>query len=373
MKYSPSELAGLLCRCQTGVAFVLRQAGSREERAARLADLLLELIPDAHLTACLLAGAGTGSLAVRPKHGSIGPEEKERLRGQLASLDPLDSEIRELTSVPGSDARTLAVAIHEEDRSRGFLAIQLSDGAADETAARAEALLAVCAPAVAVRWDWETVRGEQTELAKFALLGQAFIGLTHELNNALNSMMLQTSVVQLRVDAQARDDLAVIRQQGAQAAALVRSLQQVAQERREKAYPVDLNGVLTDVLEETPAMLRRVSVQLAAEMVWIPSERSAVKQLIRLLLEGLLAGTKSAVCVRTEKRGDGVVLSMEMRETPPEMNEGDELLQAVLWQHLDEVSLHAGQSLLRQLGGTLSGERGSGGGWVMRVVWGRSS
>ncbi len=108
----------------------------------------------------------------------------------------------------------LAAAIHEDGGPRGFLLIGLTGDTAAEEVACAEALLAVCAPTVALCGALETVRDEQAELARFALVGQAFVGLAHELNNALNSMMLQTSVVQMRVDQQARSDLAAIRQHG---------------------------------------------------------------------------------------------------------------------------------------------------------------
>src|SRR5262249_35644996 len=161
-------------------------------------------------------------------------------------------------------------------------------------------LLAVAAPMVALRWTLEAARAEQEELARFALVGQAFIGLAHDLNNALNSMMLQASVVQLRVDEAARNDLAAIRQHGVQAAGLVRALQHVVQERREKAYPVDLGSVLMAVLEENAAWRRRVTLQPSGQVPLIHSTRSTVKQFVQLLLEGVLAGTKSAVQARIE-------------------------------------------------------------------------
>ncbi len=361
MNFSSSELAGALGRCQMGVAAVLRQAGGREQRAAGLSDLLRELLPAAVRTACLLVGEIPAPVAIRPESSA---EEQERWRERLATLDPLAPAVQEFPSAEGGP--TLAAAIHEDGRARGFLAIELPAAAPAEERARAEALLAVGAPATALRWDWETVRGEQAELAKFALLGQAFVGLAHELNNALNSMMLQTSVVQLRVDAQARNDLATIRQHGVQAAALVRSLQHVAQERREQAYAVDLNGVVTEVLADTPSLRGRVSARLAAEALRIPSTRSALKQLVRLLLDGLLAGTKAAVRIGTEKREDGIVLTLTMAE----LSAADELSpHEVLWQHLDEVGRYAGQSLIRQLGGTLTVDRADSEGWVVRVVW----
>ncbi len=365
-----SDLADLLGRCQAGITVLLRQSSAPEERAARLADLLLELLPAAVRTACLLRGEGVDCLSVRPEKDTSGSERKEAWRAQLASLDTLATGVQTLPAVSG--VRTLAAAIHEEERRRGFLAIALPEGTLKEEVARAEALLAVAAPATALRWAVETMRREQTELARFALLGQALVGLAHELNNALNSMMLQTSVVQLRVDEKTRQELSAIRQHGAQAAALVRSLQHVVQERREKSYAVDLNGIVVEVVADEPELRRRVSMQFDAESPSISRTRSTVKQLVRLILEGVCAGTKAAVRLRTEKRPDGAALIVEMAEAPAGLSEegGAPPAQVVLWDNLDEVGRQAGQSLLRQLGGTLTVEPADEDTLVLRVVWG---
>lgn len=367
-----AELAGLLCRCQTGMAALFQQTSSREEQAARLADLLLELAPGAGLTACMLSRDSANSLAVRSAKGSVSPEQRKSLRSCIASLDPLAAGVQSLSVAgPLAGLRPLAAAIHADDRPRGFLLIGLAGDAPAEDVMHAEALLAVCAPVLALRWELETVRAELTELTRFAQVGQAFIGLAHDLNNALNSMMLQASVVQLRSDERTRNDLAPIRQHGAQAAGLLRSLQQVVQERREQSYAVDLNAVVASVLEEEPGLRPRVSVQFAAEAPTIPSTRSAVKQLVGLLLEGICAGTKSTVQVRIEKPADGAGLYLEVAETPAGMPEedGPPLADAVLWQNLDEVGRQAGQSLLRQLGGTLEAERRAEGGLVLHAIW----
>jgi hypothetical protein len=375
MNRSLPELAGLLCRCQTGIAALLRQTSSREERAARLADLLRELMPTADLTACLLSRDGSSSLVVRSAKGSVRPEQMESLRSCVASLDSLSTDVQSLPAEgPLAGLRSVAAALHEDDRRRGVLLIGLAGDAPVEDLACAEALLTVCASTMALRWELETVRGEQAELARFALVGQAFIGLAHDLNNALNSMMLQASVVQLRSDERTRNDLAPIRQHGAQAAGLLRSLQHVAQERREQSYAVDLNAVVASVLEEEPELRSRVAVQFAAEAATIPSTRSAVKQLVCLVLEGICAGTKSAVQVRIEKLADGAGLYLQVAEAPAGMAEegSPPLADAVLWQNLDEVGRQAGQSLLRQLGGTLEVERRAEGGVVLRAIWGPS-
>ncbi|HEY7331011.1 MAG TPA: hypothetical protein VH592_25465 [Gemmataceae bacterium] len=210
----------------------------------------------------------------------------------------------------------------------------------------------------------EALEREQAELARFALIGQAFIGLAHELNNALNSMMLQTSVVQMRVDEQGRHELAAIRQHGAQAAGLVRTLQHAVQERREKSYAVDLNGVLTEIVEEEPELRRCLMPLLSPKALHIHGTRSAVKQLVHLLLQGVCAGTKATIKAATDEQDGGAVLSLTLAGA-----EGDvSTLEELLWQNLDEVGRLAGQSLLRQLGGTMTAER-TGEARILRVLW----
>jgi phosphoglycerate-specific signal transduction histidine kinase len=209
----------------------------------------------------------------------------------------------------------------------------------------------------------EALQREQQELARFALIGQAFIGLAHELNNALNSMMLQTSVVQMRVDEQGRQELAAIRQQGAQAAGLLRTLQHVVQERREKSYFVDLNSILMEILEEETKRRRRIALFLTQKTPQIQSTRSAVKQLVRLLLEGACAATETTVKAETDEQDGAAILSL----TIPGL-EGETSAEALLWQNLDEVSRLAGQSLLRQLNGSLTMER-SCDAVILYVIW----
>jgi phosphoglycerate-specific signal transduction histidine kinase len=214
----------------------------------------------------------------------------------------------------------------------------------------------------------EALQREQAELARFALVGQAFIGLAHELNNALNSMMLQSSVVQLRADEQARQELAAIRQHGAQAAFLLRSLQQVVQERREKSYNVDINSVLTETLEASAELRRRVSPRLSPKVPQIQSNRSAVKQLVHLLLEGVCAGTQATVKAATGEQEGCAALSLTLAAEG-----GASTVEALLWQNLDDIGRLAGQSLLRQLGGVLTSERCGDDGVVLRIVWARST
>ncbi|HTU22383.1 MAG TPA: hypothetical protein VMG10_30365 [Gemmataceae bacterium] len=377
MKHSLSELAGILDRCQAGIAAIIRLPVAVPQWTDGLADLLSELLSQAPLTACLLSGEGTACLAIRPGSPRSASEQKRLLQSHLSSLKPGGPGVRKLSAEAVPGLQVLAAAIHEDERSRGFLVVGLPVEASVELAALAQSVLTAAAPAVALRWRLAALQRERGELARFALVGQAFAGLGHELNNALNSMMLQTSVVQLHVDPQVRQELATIRQHGSQAAGLVRSLQHVVQERREKSYPVDPDSVLAEILEEEADLRPRLAVTPASRRsgsgnnLRINSTHSAVKQLIRLLLHGVCAGTKATVKAATGEVDGGAALSLTIADA--EMNGGTEsdpsAAEVLVWQNLDEVGRYAGKSLLRQLGGTLTVERADDGTLLLRIVW----
>lgn len=365
MTISPSDLAGAQRRCQAAAAAMARPESGGADRAGCFADLLLELIPGAGLAACLLSGADS-PLALRPDDRANDREILRFLRSQLDCYDSRGEAVQRLPEGPSLDLRLRATTISAGKRVRGFLLLGLPSDTVDEEQRRAEMLLSVVGPTLGLCWELEAVRAEHDELVRFALLGQAFAGLAHELNNALNSMMLQSSVVQLRVDEEARQELAAIRQHGVQAAALVRSLQLVVQERREQFYPVDLNRIVAEVVEE-PELRDRVSLELATEVPWVRATRSALKQLIHLLLKDACDGTTGTVRVATSKRDGGVALDISLAAT----NENTASpVEELLWNNLDDLGRQAGQSLLRQLGGTLTVEQGSIKGWVLRIAWG---
>jgi signal transduction histidine kinase len=353
-----SDLAPLLRRCRDGMTAIFRSS-ARSEWPDRLAELLGQLVPHASFTACLLHNGGANSLAVRPANEVLYGELQRVMRSPLSPSAPLPLE-----TLPGQ--RLLAAAIHFEERPRGYLALAFAGAEAEETA-RAETLLTAAASFAALSWTAQALKRQQAELSRFALLGQAFAGLSHDLNNALNSMMLQTSVVQLRVDAAARQELAAIRQQGAQAAGLLRSLHHLVHERREQFYAVDLHEVLVEVLEEDEALCP-VALDLSANAPRLAGTHAALKQLLHLLLRGVCAGTKSAVKAATETQ-PALALTLSLADADRHGAEDESLLQAALWENLDEIGRQAGQSLVRQLGATLTAERLDEGGLLLRLAF----
>lgn len=214
----------------------------------------------------------------------------------------------------------------------------------------------------------ESLQREQMELAPFALIGQAFLGLAHELNNALNSMMLQTAVVEMRVNEQGRHELAAIRQHGAQAVGLLRMLQHVVQEQRIENYSVDLNSILSEILEEDAELGRRVSLHLSPKAPQIQNTRSAVKLLLRLVLEGVCAATQATIEAEFGEQDGDAVLNLTLAGV-----ESEATVEELVWRNLDEVGRLAGQSLLRQRGGVLALERPGHGVAILRLVLARSA
>ena len=211
----------------------------------------------------------------------------------------------------------------------------------------------------------EAAERERDEFAGFALAGQAAAGLAHELNNLLNTVVLQASVLQLQVAEQFHPALEVIRKQANLCTGLLRVLAQVSGERAKNFYPVDLNRVVQEVLTQQPALAKRV--------VWVPAAQplahfrgfySAAKQVIRLLLLAASANGSSALRVRTCGEKERVQLLIENEEGVDQAADS-----ASLWGRLGELEQLAGQSLLRQLDGEMRVTSRTQGGFLLSVTW----
>ncbi len=243
--------------------------------------------------------------------------------------------------------------------------------AAEGLPALAEAVAAIDAQSLALCHQLEALRRERDEFAGFALAGQATIGLAHELNNLLNGVVLQASVMQLQADEKFRAALDGIRRQANQATGLLRPLGQLSALRAKAFYPVDLGRVVEDVLREQPALAGRVVYSPAATpLPPVRAVAAALKQLVRLLLSGASVGSATPLRVGTEKQGDGVQLGIEIAAPPPRDREDSPPVNAetVLWNHLNDLERLAAQSLLRQLEGALRVEARPGG-CSVRVRW----
>ena len=221
------------------------------------------------------------------------------------------------------------------------------------------------------RRQLEALRRERDEFAGFALAGQATMGLAHELNNLLNAVVLQASVMQLQADPKFHAGLEGIRRQANQATGLLRPLGQLSALRTKTFYPVDLGCVVEEVLREQPALAGRVAYTPATTPPPpVPAVFAALKQLVRLLLSGASVGAAPPLRVGTEKQGDGVQLVIDIAAPPSRDGEDSPPVNAdaVLWNHLNDLERLAAQSLLRQLEGALRVWAWPGG-CSVRVRW----
>jgi signal transduction histidine kinase len=369
MKDTLSDFAALLARCHDGIAAIVRRATDPAEWLDPLVKLLGQLTPQASWTACLLRGEGFAYFTLTPANAPPHADCTRFMWSQLSSFDASTDGVVALSAEALPGYRVVVSPIGLADCPHGLLALGFASALPTEETAQAEALLRTAASWVALEGRVQTLQRERDEFERFALLGQSFAGFSHELNNALNSMMLQTSVVQLRVDPTTRQELSAIRQHGAQAAGLLRSLQHLVQERREQFYPVDLNSVLLELLEEDEELRRRVSPSLSANAPRMQGMRSAIKQLVRLLLEGVCAGSKAPVNAATTDAQDGVSFTLAFADTSLGDAEDAMLLETMLWHNLDEIGRQAGQSLVRQLDAVLMAERTGEDTLTLRLVW----
>jgi hypothetical protein len=345
-----------------------------QERADRVADLVYQLAPDG-LAACLLWADGPPVLACRGA-AVLTPEGEESLRQGLLHLDPRDAEVRRLEDLEKRLCmRTQAVAITHGGRGWGHLLLGRPESAGGLDVS--ETLLLATARTVGLRCHLEAeaalAREAHERLAEVddvALLGDAALMLAHDLNDVLNTMILQASLVQMKVDAQRREELGMIRQQGRKAAWLLQPLQQTWQQRRHGSQTIDLNTAIRHVVAEGEAPPARL--ELADGLPAVPGTRSGLRRLVGTLLRLVASRQGGPVLVRTLAEDKGARLLVGDADL---LTTGEELINPFDAENglfggatlLEGLAL---QSLLRQSGGKLKILSRPDGALAVTVTWG---
>ncbi len=204
------------------------------------------------------------------------------------------------------DGAAFAAAFSSELGVDGALAVALPAGTSPELAGAVESLLALAAPLVGLHLQAEARRREERDaLADAVVVGDAALGLSHELNNHLNTMMLQASVVQMQVDESLGEELAVIRREGSAIAARLRLLQEFRERSRREASPVALDTLLRRAAATVPALDGRVRWELADGLPPVVGSPPALLRLLagclRLLAERASDGPVSIGTGRGER------------------------------------------------------------------------
>src|SRR5262249_49354772 len=144
----------------------------------------------------------------------------------------------------------------------------------------------------------------ESDLAALADAGELAAPLAHEVNNYLNLLLLQISVLELRVPPEARPDLAEVRRQGKLLAELVKHWQRSRSLQNAPSRAIDFNNLLEQLVAETRAAASSVSVHLnvAPSLPCICGVYEDVRRLCRFLLKNAISAAQQGharVTIRT--------------------------------------------------------------------------
>jgi hypothetical protein len=141
----------------------------------------------------------------------------------------------------------------------------------------------------------------------------ASLAIAHDLGNSLNSMFLQASIIEMQVPEQLKEKVAMIRTQGAEAAAILRPLQRVRFSGKQTHYPVDVNSVVRQVFTEMKEQQDRIELRLAPVVVPLVSTRTNCFQLFAPLCNELrrqALSAKGRLVAETTARSSGGELAL---------------------------------------------------------------
>ncbi len=327
MASSPSDPLALLQGAFSRTVATLAEVRDPAERVARLAGLVRDLWPAAPQSACKLVIDGQAHAALAPAGAYPAQAAPESFPPQVP---------------PG--LRWVQAEVTAAGSTRGAVALALPGGADAEAEAPLHRLLSAYGRELALLLDEDARRAELAGL-KHALAEQAWSAnlgalagpITHEFNNFLNVVLLQVAVLEQELPEKRRGEFAVIRQQGKNVAELVRHWQQYRYRQQPALQPVDLNGVVRQVVESLAAEPHAfgeprvalappagqdapagadilIRTELAEGLPPVSATEADLRRLVRFLVGNAAAAVTNLpghVLVRTQADADKVVLRVE--------------------------------------------------------------
>lgn len=341
---------------------VLHETSNLAERADAIARLLRP--SPSCLAACQLVHPDGTALGIAADADVPRPRVTELIHAQLSRLSSSTSETLSFTIDGSFPWAGLAAPIRHGPRTWGFVLLAASDPSAIKSPA--EALLPMAAHALALHLDLEAVLQERQQSIELILLGDAVAGLVHEVNNSLNTMLLQASIVEMKADAALRTDVAPIKREGAQIAARLLPLQRLRQQLRQQQALVDLPGVVREVVAEHGG---EISAELRVPLPGRSMNRSALKRLLEVMLrlsrESLNPGQKLRVRTVQQASHVGIVFEPASGDAALVVPTG----QTLPFDALPGLEGLAALSLARLVQGTLSVMQLADGSHALMIAW----
>jgi len=189
--------------------------------------------------------------------------------------------------------------------------------------------------------------------------------VAHDLNNLLNTMLLQLTILERKgLPEELLSETAVIRQTGRQAAALLKHLQDHVRPETSPLLPLDLNELVREVF----AGRNGVRLELAAHLPRVQGRPEELRQALQMLVADIAASApdSSLILARSEVAEDRVLLHIS--------DEGPSVSPEDLPRHFgpffrprpgsDGVRLPVCRAMVRRLHGSVRAEnRAEGGMW----------
>jgi signal transduction histidine kinase len=375
---------------------VLRGTAEPDQRATALAETLRALWPHSPLYVCSLRGEQHPIVVAIDHVGQGCPDYAESLRLELAKHTVMEPDRAvasgQLPRILELNNRKLAVdQVMSQGRWEGLLGMAVADGTSTETRHALVTLLLVCCQRLGQALELEALKRRQEHLEEelrqqewLANLGELTGPVAHEVNNFLNSLLLQIAVLDQRAPEQTRFALAGVRRQGQETSAMLGTLQAYQNCQPPVAQVVDLNSTVAKIvqgLQEAAAIsLHRchhdvppITLSATTDRLAVAGTSSDVKRLCEFLLRNAAAAASQSsggsVTVRTERLKDRALLQIE--DSGPAVSAAQ--IAQLFEPHLNcragtnSLELAASKTLARRLEGNIRAESGSAGGLKMSV------
>jgi len=207
---------------------------------------------------------------------------------------------------------------------------------------------------------------EQRELDEQLILSDAMLGCIHELNNILNSITLQTSIIELKCDSSITEVVEPIRTSVSRIAKKLQLFQGQRELRKAAKSVVNLNTLIAQCSEEGPAD-GAVQIQLCDSPLWINCNQQALRRLVTTLCRWSGPWKSDEYRIQTDLENGQVVLRLMPKKsdgprTPIDLAESTA-------NSSNQLQRLATLSLARLTGGAIAADAGPNGEAALTIRW----
>lgn len=228
-----------------------------------------------------------------------------------------------------------------------------------------------------MRLEVQSLQQQVIRQERLAAIGVLVSGIAHELNNPLQAISGFSELLQRdpTMGPQAKEDLALIQQEGARASAIIRNLSRFGRQQDSAPVPVDLGEVLTSVMELRKRRLAEQAIQLERDEQATQPARAVFSELQQVVLNFVINAEQSLraqdpgsrrIIIRTRDEDGRIRLEVEDSGAGVPLEHEAKLFQPFFTtKPVGEgtgLGLSVSYGIIRSLGGDIGYRRGGLGG-----------